>query len=179
MKYTRKIDKKKLLQMFHQSVSTVVIIGFFLFINNSFRIIMVRGNSMLPTFRNGQIILVDTRKSAWKFGDVIVFTPQHSSTNNEFMIKRVIGTGGDVVAINYDSKSVSVNGNELDEPYVNHTSIAYSHEINVTGVVVFSIPAGSFFVMGDNRNRSLDSRNSEIGFISSEHILGKVIIDGR
>ena len=78
--------------------------------------------------------------------------------------------GGDTVDIDFYKGTVSVNGQELDEPYVNTpTNLSYDMTFPVT------VPEGKLFVLGDNRNDSLDSRSTDIGFINENKVLGKVV----
>lgn len=125
----------------------------------------VIGDSMVPTLQNGDW-LITTRKSEYKYGDIIIST--QPNVHNEPLVKRVIATGGQTVDINFTSGQVFVDGKELNEPYINdltHTSFDIAFPVEV--------PEGMLFVMGDNRNRSSDSRNSGVGFIDTRYILGK------
>lgn len=83
----------------------------------------------------------------------------------------MIGVGGDTVDIDFDNHTVSVNGEVLDEPYINEpTTLSYDIEFPLV------VPEGYVFVMGDNRNDSLDSRSSKIGLIDERYILGKALV---
>ena len=96
-------------------------------------------------------------------GDIIAFY-----CNDKLLVRRVIATGGDVVNID-QLGSVTVNGEQLDEQYVRNRA---KGECNVE--MPYMVPAGSFFVMGDNRAESLDSRSTAIGCIAKEQVLGRV-----
>ncbi|HJV47334.1 MAG TPA: signal peptidase I [Bacillota bacterium] len=125
----------------------------------------VDGSSMLPNFHNGDQVLLN--KLAYdfqppKYGDVIIF--QSPDMNDQYLIKRVIGLPGDTIEVN--NSQVIRNGvplleNYLLEPMIDYMEITY-------------VPDGSVFVMGDNRNISLDSRNSHIGPVYQSLILGRV-----
>ena len=128
----------------------------------------VVGESMLPTLQNGDW-LITTRQSEYEYGDIVVIT--QPNVHNEPLIKRVIATEGQVIDINFTSGQVMVNGKELDEPYIRELT-------HLSSDVIFpvEVPKGCVFVMGDNRNRSSDSRGSGVGFIDTRYILGKAKI---
>lgn len=128
----------------------------------------VDGSSMLPTLvDNDQVLVQIVGYDEPERGDiVVVYAPYFE---NEPLVKRVIAKGGDIVDIDPDSGMVSVNGEQLVEPYINETilnigTVSYPYEV----------PEGHVFVMGDNRNHSSDSRLAEIGALPYENIIGKV-----
>ena len=128
----------------------------------------VDGSSMLPTLvDNDQVLVQIVGYDEPERGDiVVVYAPYFE---NEPLVKRVIAKGGDIVDIDPDSGMVSVNGEQLVEPYINETilnigTVSYPYEV----------PEGRVFVMGDNRNHSSDSRLAEIGALPYENIIGKV-----
>lgn len=128
----------------------------------------VIGNSMLPSFNSGDRVACIHSFSGYERGDVIIIS--HATRMDESIIKRVIAVGGDTVDIDFYKGTVSVNGQELDEPYVNTpTNLSYDMTFPVT------VPEGKLFVLGDNRNDSLDSRSTDIGFINENKVLGKVV----
>ena len=128
----------------------------------------VIGNSMLPSFSGGDRVACIHSFSGYERGDVIIIS--HATRKDESIIKRVIAVGGDTVDIDFYKGTVSVNGQVLDEPYVNTpTNLSYDMTFPVT------VPEGKIFVLGDNRNDSLDSRSTDIGFINENKVLGKVI----
>ena len=126
-------------------------------------VMQVDGSSMEPMLRMDEIILA-TRGDRPAKNDVIVF--EH---NNKTYIKRVIAAGGDRVDIRKDGV-VTVNGVPLKEPYVSELSIG-SYDIDLP----FQVPPETYFVLGDNRPASMDSRDSRIGPVGREQIIGKVI----
>ena len=133
-----------------------------------FRPAAVIGNSMLPNFSGGDRVACVHSFSGYERGDVIIIS--EATRKDESIIKRVIAVGGDTVDIDFYKGTVSVNGQVLDEPYVNTpTNLSYDMTFPVT------VPEGKLFVLGDNRNDSLDSRSTDIGFINENKVLGKVV----
>lgn len=129
-----------------------------------FPVLQVTGDSMEPGLREGNLIL--TRKTDHlKTGDICGFY-----YNNELLLKRVIGVPGDMVDIDAEG-NVSVNGQILNEPYVLQKALGKS---DVSFPLL--VPEDCYFVMGDNREVSIDSRSSIIGCVNREQIEGKVIL---
>ena len=127
------------------------------------RAIGVKGDSMLSTLHSGDLVLLQTIGYEPKAHDVVVVTKL--SFSDEPIIKRVIAVGGQTVTIDLDNKTVSVDGRVLDEPYINEV-------MEGGGVREYAVPEGHYFVMGDNRNHSSDSRYPSIGFVDRREILG-------
>jgi len=127
-----------------------------------FPILQIEGSSMSPTLEAEQIVLAVKGDSPAK-NDIIAF--YH---NNKLHVKRVIATAGDRLEID-EKGTVSVHGTAIDEPYVAELSRG-SCDIEFP----FIVPAGTVFVMGDNRPHSFDSRDSRFGPIPSEQIIGKI-----
>lgn len=127
----------------------------------------VQGASMEGTLYDGQRLLVE--KVSYRFtephrGDIIVFrSPLNPS---ERMIKRVIGVPGDTVEIR--QRVVYVNGVPLDEPYIKGPTYGDMHPV--------AVMPGHVFVLGDNRNQSLDSRSPAVGQIPYEAIIGRAVV---
>lgn len=127
----------------------------------------VDGQSMMPTLYNQDQLLLD-KVSHWVIGyrrdDIIVFPYMYEE--NKYYIKRIIGLPGET--INIKNGSVYVNEQRLDEPLD-------LDEIEEIGSTIFpvTVPQGSYFVLGDNRNHSKDSRFTDVGFINEKDILGK------
>ncbi|MGN1113777.1 MAG: signal peptidase I [Oscillospiraceae bacterium] len=129
-----------------------------------FPVLRVMGSSMAPTLDNDQIIIC--RKTGnFKKGDIIAFY-----YNNKILLKRVIATTGEKVDIAKDG-TVIVDGEEIDEPYIKNK--AYG-KTNIK--LPYQVPDEMVFVMGDNRDVSIDSRNTAVGCVSQEAILGKAVI---
>ena len=145
--------------------SFVVIFVIFCFL---FRVVQVSGSSMLQTLKNGDWLIVSSVGDDIRFGDIVVATSP--TYDGGPIIKRVIGVEGDEIYIDFDRGEVLVNGVVLDEPYINTpTNIRYDVEFPVT------VPENCVFLMGDNRNGSLDSRSTTIGMVEEEYVLGRVI----
>ena len=126
-------------------------------------ILRIYGHSMNETLDEGDIV-VSLKGSDFKTGDIIAF-----HYNNKILIKRVIGSAGDWVDIDADG-NVYVNEVLVEEPYLDEK--AYG-ETNIE--LPYQVPEGKTFVMGDNRAVSIDSRNTSIGCISEEQIVGKIV----
>jgi signal peptidase I len=159
--------KKSELQDLIESIagSVIIILFIMVFLGQSF---MVKGSSMEPTFYEGQRLLVDKityRVRPPQAGEIVVF--KYPRDPRKKFIKRVIATEGDYVYIN-DSK-VQVNGITLDEPYIN--------EPTEDGIEWTRVPDDTLFVLGDNRNHSMDSRDTRnVGCIPMENIVGKAFV---
>ena len=127
-------------------------------------ILQISGDSMSPTLENDEIvILVKTRD--FERGDLVGFYYQ-----GKILLKRVIAVPEDEVAIDADG-NVYVNGELLEEPYVTEKGLG---DCDLT--FPYKVPAASYFVMGDQRSNSVDSRNSVIGAVSKDDIIGKVFL---
>ena len=122
----------------------------------------VYGGSMAPTLNEGEIIF-SVKTNNIKSGDIVAFY-----YNNKVLIKRVIAKAGDWVELTEDNE-VMVNEIVIDEPY------AIGENLAVTDVAMpYQVPDGRWFVMGDHRDISVDSRSTMVGPISHEQVIGKV-----
>ena len=141
----------------------VLIFSFF------FRIIQVDGSSMVPTLVNGDKLIVWGAGYTPQRGDVGIVVSYTSY--GKPLVKRVIAKGGDTVSIDYATGTVAVNGEVLQEDYIAEpTYLGYDVQFPNT------VPEGTEFVMGDNRNQSLDSRSTYVGCIDERDILGRVLL---
>lgn len=126
-------------------------------------VLRVYGSSMAPTLHNGEI-LISVKTKDFSSGDIIAF--YHG---NKLLIKRYIAGSADYVNIDEDG-AVSVNGTLLEEPYL--AEKAYG-EADIE--FPYQVPDQRYFVMGDNRSVSIDSRSSIVGCIAGDQIVGKVV----
>lgn len=132
----------------------------------------VSGDSMSPAFCDGdRVLILRVAKGTIEKGDVIVF----ETAQGEKLIKRVVAAGGDTVDISKSKGGLYVNGEALEEDYI-YTVTSITDE-KVTYPI--TVNADCYFVLGDNRTNSKDSRNSEIGLVKKEDVMGKVILNIR
>ena len=132
---------------------------------------IVSGESMYPTLNDRDYLIID--KISYKLsdiekGDIVVFKTDFTQENGERVdyIKRVIATEGDHIEI--ENSNVYVNGELLQESYINNSY--------TDGMIDTTVPKGTIFAMGDNRQFSKDSRMSDVGMILEENIIGKVMV---
>lgn len=126
-------------------------------------ILRIYGKSMSGTLNAGDIV-VSVKSSRMETGDIVAFY-----YNNNILVKRVIGHQSDMIDMDNDG-TVYVNGVEQEEPYLNER--AYG-ETNIE--LPYQVPDGKIFVMGDNRATSIDSRNTSIGCVAEEQVVGKIV----
>lgn len=125
-------------------------------------VLQIEGTSMEPTLSNGDIVLL-TKTTRFDRGDLCGFT-----WNNKLLIKRVIGLPGDWIEIDTDG-TIYLNGDKMEEPYVEKKALG---ECDLE--FPFQVPQEQYFVIGDMRESSIDSRNTLIGCVPKEQIVGKV-----
>ena len=125
-------------------------------------VLQIEGTSMEPTLSNGDIVLL-AKTTRFDRGELCAFT-----WNNKLLVKRVIGLPGDWIEIDTNGM-IYLNGEKLDEPYVQQLAFG---ECDLE--FPFQVPQEQYFVVGDMRKSSIDSRNSLIGCISKDQIVGKV-----
>ena len=143
-------------------IVTVVFIVFF------FRIISISGVSMLNTLHDFDKVLVKVFSYRPKCGDVVII--RKGQYINQPIVKRIIATEGQSISIDYKNQAIIVNGVKIREDYLKEPMIYQNDDY-----IPPKIPKGYCFVMGDNRNKSLDSRSGAVGLIENKNIIGKVV----
>lgn len=152
------------------------------------RPVTVEGHSMESTLQNqdklfmtdllytperGDIVIVDNDVSHIydENGNLIEGPGLSTATTEKHLIKRVIAVGGETLNIDFTTGIVTIDGEVLEEPYINNLTV------NDEGAFTFplTIPEGYYFVMGDNRQHSSDSRHPMVGLVSEEQIMGKAV----
>ncbi|MCI8660187.1 MAG: signal peptidase I [Lachnospiraceae bacterium] len=126
-------------------------------------VLRIEGSSMTPTLWEGNVV-ISLQGAEFKEGDIIAFY-----YNNKILVKRVIARAGDWVDIR-DDGTVFVNDEELEEPYVAEKALG---ECNIK--LPYQVPDKKFFLMGDHRSVSIDSRSTSVGCVAEEQIVGKLV----
>lgn len=134
------------------------------------RIMDVNGSSMVPTLKNGDKVLVSGLLYEPDRGDIVVFK-KDSYNDNKALVKRVIAVAGDTVNIDFDNGIVYVNGEAIEEAYLDGST---NNKLDFIGPQ--TVPENCLFVMGDNRNASTDSRDKRIGMVDKRLVIGKVLL---
>jgi signal peptidase I len=148
-----------------------VLVVFVLLFSFVFREVGVDGISMMNTLNNGDRLIMLSIGYKPQHDDIVVI---YVKNLQKPIVKRVIATAGQTVNIDYAAHRVYVNGVLQDEPFIKNPT-AFMGNPPILEMPV-TVPAGCVFVMGDNRNESIDSRSGEIGMINTKYILGKAII---
>jgi signal peptidase I len=163
-------------------ISVFVVVLFFAYVA---RPVTVDGRSMESTLHDqdrlfmsdlfytpdyGDIVIVDNSVS-WTYDASGNLVQGNGIAEDKRLIKRVIAKGGDELDIHFSTGEVYLNGELLDEPYINNATVSNYGAFSYPVV----IPEGYLFVMGDNRQNSTDSRASAVGFVSKDQVLGKAL----
>lgn len=159
-------SRKRLLKVLAAAAVSALItaVTVALLVLNVFPVIRIYGDSMSPALFDGDVVI--TRKTtSLERGDICIF-----SMNDRILCKRVIGVGGDKISLD-ENGVVYVNGTQLAEPYLSNVNLGSS-----TVEYPVTVPNGSYFVMGDNRRTSIDSRNTAVGCVSGEQVEGKLLL---
>jgi len=136
------------------------------------RLTIVEGISMEDTLFEHDYVFLSYRYSDLDLGDIIVCENKSNVYHKEPIVKRVIAKEGQIVDINFDTWTVTVDGEVIDEPYI---KLANERRITSDWVYPYTVPENHIFVMGDNRNNSADSRLMEVGPVDVRFIVGKVM----
>lgn len=158
--------KKDYGKMLYNTVSSLIVVAAAVVVISLLLlpVFRVTGTSMTPTMNNNDL-LICSKSSNFESGDIVAFY-----FNNKVLLKRVIGTAGDVIDISEDG-TVYVNGEILDEPYISEKAFG---ECDIK--LPYQVPDNRIFVMGDHRSVSVDSRSASVGCIADEYVIGKVIL---
>jgi signal peptidase I len=167
---TTEVDKRKYHKRFRKTlrstISTLIVVAAIAVLVATLwlPVLQIYGNSMTPTLNSGEVVVTLKAKNI-KTGDIIAFY-----YNNKILIKRVIATSGDWVDIDEEG-NVYVNNELLDEPYVTEKAFG---DCNID--LPYQVPESKYFVMGDHRSTSVDSRNTSIGCVSEEQVVGHLVV---
>ncbi len=184
-----KVDKTKsflsdVFEILESSIITVfAIVMVFTYLLHPVNVV---GESMVPTLNDKDKIFMSMITTNVSYGDIIVINndasymlgssgeviKRDSAQFDECIIKRVIACGGQTIDIDFDNGIVTVDGKELDEPYI----AALTTKNQGAFQFPLTVPEGYYFVMGDNRNKSTDSRSPYVGLIKKEQIYGKALV---
>ncbi len=167
-------DKKKRTSELYEWVemlvlALVVVVFVFSFL---LRVVTISGPSMTPTLLDGERVIVSNFLYQPKVGDVVVFSLREQS---EPYIKRIIATEGQTVDFDVDTAKLIVDGQPLDEPYINEIMTNYDMWYNESYFPV-TVGEDQYFACGDNRNHSYDSRYSSVGLVDREEIVGRALL---
>ena len=171
-----KKEKKELLATLFDTLeifclSVVLVILIFTFVG---RMATVVGDSMEPTLQNGDRVLVSSFFYTPECGDIVVVQKESGYYDDQLLIKRVIAKGGQTITFDFADWAVYIDGELINEPYINKV-LGAMKKGDITGDTV-TVPEGCYFVMGDNRNFSADSRYDTVGFVKETEIVGHTII---
>ena len=161
----REKHKQRYFGMLKSTVATLVVVAAVAVLMATLwmPVLQIYGNSMTPTLKEGQIV-VSLKGNDLEQGDLVAFY-----VGNKLLVKRVIAESGEWVDITEEGV-VFVNGKELDEPYLQEKAFG---ECDIE--LPYQVPESRYFLMGDHRTSSVDSRSSVIGCIDKEQIVGKIV----
>lgn len=161
----RENRKKEYRNVLRNTLIVVVSVAALAVLISSFyvTVLKVTGDSMTPTLETGQIVIAQNSQE-FEAGEMLAFY-----YNNKVLVKRVIGSPGDWVNIDANGR-VSVNGIELEETYASDLSLEPT-DIEFP----YQVPENRWFVLGDHRSVSIDSRSSVVGCVTKEQLIGKVV----
>ena len=157
--------KRRYINVFKSTVYTLVVVAAFAVLVATLwmPVLQIYGSTMTPTIEEGQIV-VSVKGKNFGQGDLVAFY-----IGNKLLVKRVIAGPADYVLVD-ENGTVFVNGTELYEPYVSEKAFG---ECDIE--YPYQVPDSRYFLMGDHRKTSVDSRTSAVGCISEEQIVGKIV----
>ena len=157
--------RKRYRKLLRSTIATLVVVAATVMLLSIFLmpVLKIYGDSMTPTLTDGNFV-VAVRSGTYERGNTIAFY-----YNNKILVKRVIGLPGEWIDID-DEGNVSIDGEVLDEPYLEEKALG---ECDIE--LPYQVPDGRYFVMGDHRSVSSDSRNTIVGCVAEEQIVGKLI----
>ncbi len=127
-------------------------------------VLQIYGTSMSPTLKEGEIV-ISIKQNGYEKGDIIAMY-----YSNKVLVKRIIATGGDIVDLTDDGTFI-INGEELSEPYLIEKAYGDLTDVNFP----FIVPKSTYFVAGDHRSTSIDSRSTQIGCVEPSEVVGRII----
>ena len=177
-------------KILYEYVETFVIAACIVLIAYSFvaRLCAVDGPSMNNTLTHGEMLVVTELGSDPEYGDIVVFhetsTPEKPYGLEKLVVKRVIATAGQTVTIDFNTWTLKIDDVDGTQRIVDESEYRYldtmrptvtSDYVDENGIMTVKVPEGQVFLMGDNRNNSLDSRSTKIGLVDERRILGKAV----
>ena len=163
--FKKELYKRRFRKLLRSTVNALIVVAAIaaLIATLLLPVLQIAGTSMEPTLKDGDIVAL-VKTDNFETGDLCAFY-----YSNKILIKRVIATPGDYLWIDPDG-TVHLNGEVLDEPYVSEKALG---ECDVD--FPYQVPENAYFMMGDHRETSIDSRSSTIGCIAEDQILGKIL----
>ncbi len=163
--FKKELYKRRFRKLLRSTVNALIVVAAIaaLIATLLLPVLQIAGTSMEPTLKDGDIVAL-VKTDNFETGDLCAFY-----YSNKILIKRVIATPGDYLWIDPDG-TVHLNGEVLDEPYVSKKALG---ECDVD--FPYQVPENAYFMMGDHRETSIDSRSSTIGCIAEDQILGKIL----
>lgn len=156
------------------TIAFVLLINYFVLTQ-----VKVSGISMNPTFNDGDNLIMYKLTINPKLNDIVVC--KDSDINSGYIIKRCIGISGDTVIIDYNTDNVFVNNELIEEKYIAEKDMDTLDDSNGVeidrNVFKYEVPENCIFVLGDNRNNSMDSRFDKIGYIPIESVVGTIFFN--